>query len=263
MFSYVFMQNALLGILVLTPLLALIGTIVVNNKMAFFSDAIGHSALTGVGFGVLLGLGINNIAIAIFSAILAIIITILKLNQNSNTETIISIVSSISVALGIVILSINGSFAKYTSYIIGDILSITKNEIFTMFIVFLVVGILIYYIYNKLVLISINSTLAKSRGINVVVYELIFSIIVAVVVALSIKWVGVLVINSLIVIPCATSRIISSNIKQYIIYSILISLISGIAGLVISYTIDASSAATIVLVNGTIYMLVRLFNRSK
>lgn len=258
MFNYVFMQNALIAIVIITPLLAIIGTVIVNNKMAFFSDAIGHSALTGVALGVLLGLGASNIIVAVFSALLAIVITILKLKQTSNTDNIISVVSSIAVALGIVVLSVNGGFSNYTSYIIGDILSITKQEIFSILIALILTITIMYFIYNKLTLISINSTLAKSRGTNVVMYELIFSVIVAIVVALAIKWVGILVINSLIVIPCAISRNISKNISQYMLFSIIISMFSGVVGLIVSYQFNVSTGATIVLINGLIYILTRL-----
>jgi zinc transport system permease protein len=254
------MQNALIAIIIITPLLAIIGTVIVNHKMAFFSDAIGHSSLTGVALGVLFGIGASNIIVAIFSAVLAIIITILKLKQNSNTDNIISVVSSIGVALGIVVLSQNGGFSNYTSYIIGDILSITKQEILAILVALVLTVIVMYFAYNKLTLISINSTLAKSRGINVAVYELIFSIVVAIIVALAIKWVGILVINSMIVIPCVTSRGIAKNISQYVIFSIIISMFCGIVGLILSYEFDVSTGATIVLINGIIYMLSRIGN---
>ncbi len=260
MFNYIFMQNALLGILIVTPLLAIIGTVIVNNKMSFFSDAIGHSALTGVGIGSLFGIGIaTNMSVAIFSAFLAIVITVLKAKQKENSDTIISIVSSISMAIGIVLLSANGSFANYTNYIIGDILSITKEEISTMFLTLIITCIIMYIIYNKLIIISINETLAKSRGVNVMLYEIIFSIIVAVVVAFAIKWVGILVINSLIIIPCASARNISKNMKQYLLFSIIISLVCGIIGLMLSYKFDASTGATIVIINGLVYLFSRIF----
>lgn len=261
MLNYVFMQNALIAILIITPLLAMIGTIIVNNKMAFFSDAIGHSTLTAIAFGVLFGIGYSNYVVAIFSSILAVIITILKIKQNSNTENIISIVSSVAVALGIVILSINGGFAKYTNYIIGDILSVTHTDITLMAITLIIVSIIMYYIYNKLILISFNQTLAKSRGASPAIYEIIYAIIVATVVSFAIKWVGVLVINSLIVIPCATAKNYAKNFTSYMTYSIIISLISGILGLVLSYYFDASTGATIVLINGLFYLLSRVTNK--
>ena len=260
MFEYEFMRYAFVAVLLLTPLLGLIGTMVVNNKMAFFSDAIGHSALTGIAIGVMIGFGTPVVALILFSILLAVIITVLKRKQISNTDTIISVVASVSTALGIVILSAGSSFNKYTQYIIGDILNVSKSDILFLAITLLVTILLWYFVYNRLLLTSLNRTIARSRGVPVFLYELLFSCLVAVVVAISIQWVGLLVINALIVIPSATSKLLAKNVKQYTLFSVVFSLCSGLGGLVLSYYIDTAAGATIVLINGILYFVASVYS---
>ena len=126
--KYDFMKNALLAVLFISPLFALLGTMAVNDKMAFFSDALGHSAFTGIAIGVMLGLKNPVISMLAFAIVLGLAISRVKEAGTASTDTIISVFSSISIALGIVILSRNGGFAKYSSYLTGDILTLPPAE---------------------------------------------------------------------------------------------------------------------------------------
>ena len=146
---YDFMKNALIAIIIITPLFAMLGTMAVNNKMAFFSDALGHSAFTGIAIGILLGLKNPVLSMVAFGIFLGLVISRVKSFKTASTDTIISVFSSMSVALGIVILSKNGGFSKYSSYLIGDILIVTPREAFYMLIVLIVCYIIWIYIYNK------------------------------------------------------------------------------------------------------------------
>ena len=150
-----FMKNAFLAILLLTPLLGLLGTMAVNQQMAFFSDALGHSALTGIGLGIILGLRSDLAAMLIFGVIWAILITLIKQNGAASADTIISVFSSTSIALGLVILSRGGSFAKYSSLLIGDVLAVTDSDLLWLLLA-LIAGIGIWMLmYNRLLLTSI------------------------------------------------------------------------------------------------------------
>lgn len=259
--QYVFMKNALLAILLITPIFGLLGTMVVNNKMAFFSDSIGHSALTGIAIGVIIGLHNPLLSLIGFAIIMALGISIIKIRSTSSTDTIIGVFSSTAVSLGIVVLSRNGGFTKYSNYLIGDLLSITNIEIFMLVFVFILIIILWLLIFNKLLLISINSSLAGSRRINVFFYEAFFAIIIALVVSISIQWVGILIINSMLILPAASSRNIAKNIRQYHFYSILFAVISGIFGLILSFYLGTATGATIVLFSSFIYFMSLLFKK--
>ncbi|MBK5241608.1 metal ABC transporter permease [Clostridium sp.] len=250
---YVFMKNALLGVLLVTPMFGLLGTMVVNNKMAFFADALGHSALTGIAIGVILGISNPIWSMLAFSFMLAVVIIKVKNVNTSSTDTIIGVFSSTAVALGIVILSFRGGFTKYSVYLIGDLLSISSMDLLILPIIFVIVIIIWTIAFNKLLLVSVNQLLARSRGINVEFYEYLFTITVAVIVTISIQWVGVLIISSMLVLPAAAARNISSNIKQYHIYSVTIALISGVSGLILSYFLGSASGATMVLISSLFF----------
>ena len=250
-----FMKNAFLAVLVAAPLFGTLGSFVVSNKMSFFSDAIGHSALTGIAFGVLLGIKEPMVAMVGFSLILGFAIITVKTKGKSSADTIIGVFSSTSVALGLVLLSATGNFARYQKYLIGDILSITPREIALLVVVAVVTAIVWILLYNKMLLTNLHRTLAKSRGIPVFATEQIFALLTALIVTTSIRWTGLLIINSLLVLPAAAARFVTRNTRSYLLMAIIISVVSSILGLALSYYIGAASGATIVLVNGAIFLV--------
>ena len=253
--QYTFMKNAFLAILLVSPIFAIIGTMIVNKKMAFFSDALGHSALTGIAIGMLLGMTNINISMIIFAVIFALLLNFIKSKTTYGADTIISVFSSIAIALGLAMLAQSGSFNKYSSYLVGDILSISESEILYLFVAFILTFIFWFYLFNKINAVSLNSTLAKSKGINVKAMENIFAILIAVMVMMSIRWVGILLINSLIILPAASSRNISMNMRSYHLFSIILALFSGISGLIISYYTNIPTGPMIVIISGVIYFI--------
>lgn len=259
--DYKFMINALIAVVLIAPLMGILGTMAVNNKMAFFSDALGHSAFTGIALGVLLGVKNELISLIAFGVFVALVITRVKNKGNASSDTVISVFSSTSVAVGLLILSYGGSFSKYSSYLVGDILSISKKEILCLFITLIAVVVLWVFIFNKLLIISVNRELAASRGIKTNLYENIFVAVVAVVVMLSIKWVGILLINSLLILPSASARNIAKNSRQYLVSSVVISLLCAVSGLLISFYADTSAGATIVTVSAAVFFITYLFRK--
>ncbi len=248
-----FMKNALLAVILLTPLFGMLGTMAVNNKMAFFSDALGHSALTGIAIGVVLGIGNPIICMLFFGVLFGLGIRKVKSSTKASSDTVISVFSSASIALGIVILSKSGGFAKYSTYLIGDILTVSPSYIKVLAVVLVVVYVIWYFIYNKLLLLSVNPSLSSSRGVKNALVENIFVVILAAAVMLSIKQIGILTINSLLILPAAAARNISKNSRQYLIFSTAISMFCGIAGLIISFYADTAAGATMVLIAAVFY----------
>ncbi len=252
-FQFTFMKNAFLAILLLTPLLGLLGSMAVNQQMAFFSDALGHSALTGIGLGIVLGMRSDLTAMLIFGVIWAILICVIKQTGAASADTVISVFSSTSIALGLVILSRGGGFAKYSSLLIGDVLAVTPTDLLWL-VCALVAGIVLWMVmYNSLLLTSINPSLARSRGIHTRLSEMAFVILVAVAVMLAIRWVGVMLINALLILPAAAGRNLARNSRQHALYSVLIALVCGIAGLLSAYAWDTSAGAAIVLYAAACY----------
>ena len=252
-YQYNFMKNAFLAILLLTPLLGLLGTMAVNHQMAFFSDALGHSALTGIGLGIILGLRNDLVAMLVFGIIWAILICVIKQSGSASADTVISVFSSTSVAAGLLILARGGKFAKYSALLIGDILAVTPGDL--LWLLLALVGTLILWalLYNSLLLTSVDHFLARSRGVKTRLVECAFVVMVAVAVMLSIRWVGVMLINALLILPAAAGRNIARSARQHAAWSVVLALFSGIAGLTLSYYLDTSAGASIVLVSALCY----------
>ena len=253
--TYSFMKNAFLAIILISPIFAILGTMIVNNKMAFFSDALGHSALTGIAIGMLFGIANVNLSMIIFAIVFAILLNMVKHKTTYGADTIISVFSSIAIALGLAMLSKSGNFTKYSSYLVGDILSITTDEIIYLLVAFILTIIFWKFFFNKLNCVSINQTLAKSKGINAHVIDNIFVFLIAVIVMISIRFIGILLINSLLILPAASSRNISNNIRSYHTFAITFSIFSGLTGLIISYYYDIPTGPMIVIISGIIYFI--------
>ena len=256
---YTFMHNALLAVILVTPLFALLGTMVVNKRMVFFTDVLGHSALTGIGIGVILGFSDPTLPMIILAVALAVSINLLKNVTRADTDTILGVLFAFIVALGIVILSRQGGFAKYTSYLIGDILTVTPKQIAWFFLIAAVVLVYWYSLGNAMILACVNPSLARSRKVNTFLIETGFAILLAVVVTVSIRLVGILIIGSLLVLPAAASRNFARNIHAYTMWAVAISIFSGIAGLIASYYWGTASGATIVLIAAACYAISAFF----
>ena len=262
MLHWDFMKNALLAVLIMAPLFGILSTTVVTGKMSFFSDALGHSAFTGIAIGAILGIAAPTVVAVLFSVVFSLLFSFVRSKSNHAADTLIGVFSSTAVALGIFVATYGGgSFTRYNQYLIGDILSVTPVELLLLFLV--LVGVLLFWILasNKLTLTSIYPQLASSRGIPVHITQTIFTVLIAIVVTLSISWVGLLILNSLLVLPAAASRNMARNLKQYHFFSVLIALLSSIAGLCISYYLGTSAGASISLVLGLIFIISFLFRK--
>ena len=253
-----FMKNAFLAVLLVTPLFGLLSTMVVSNRMAFFSDSLGHGAVTGLAVGVLLGWLSPLLSLVAFSVVFALLITYIKNRSSASTDTIIGVFSSTGIALGLMLMSRGGGFNKYSSYLIGDLLSISPEEIDSLFFVFLAVVLVWALVFNSLLVLSINASFARSRGVAAFLTEGLFASVLAVVVAVSIQWVGLLIINSLLVLPAAAARNIAQDVKSYHLLSVAIALLSGVAGLLLAYYCNMAAGASIVVVAAAIFFLTLL-----
>ena len=249
MLRWDFMKNALLAILLMAPLFGLLSTMIVTGRMSFFSDALGHSAFTGIAIGAICGFAAPIWAAVLFSVVFALLFSFVRSRSNQAADTIIGVFSSAAVALGIFVATMGGSsFTKYNKYLIGDILSVSPAQIGMLALV--LVGVLVFWgIYsNRLSLTAIHPQLASSRGIPVQLSQTLFTVAIAVVVTLSISSVGLLILNSLLVLPAASARNVARNLKQYHAFSVLFALTAGLAGLTISYYWGASAGAAISLI---------------
>ena len=249
LFHWSFMKNALLAVLLLAPLFGLMSTMIVTGRMSFFSDALGHSAFTGIAIGCICGVAAPTWVAVLFSVVFALLFSYVRSRSNHAADTLIGVFSSTAVALGIFIATMGGSsFTKYNRYLIGDVLSVRPAQIGILALVLIAVIIFWIIFSNHLTLVSIHPQLASSRGIKIWHTQALFTVAIAVVVTLAISWVGLLILNSLLVLPGASARNISKNLKQYHTISILLALFAGIGGLCVSYYLGASTGAAISLI---------------
>lgn len=261
MFEYEFFRHAFLAILLITPLFGMLGTMIVDNKMAFFSDALGHSAITGIAIGVVLGMSDTTLSMIIFGIVFALFLNWIKYRGKAGAETIISVFASCGLAIGLAVLSMGGNFSKYNSLLIGDILSITHRELIGLGFAFVLTGVFWIFCFNKLHFVSINASLAKSKGIPVRLYDNMFVILMSIIVMLSIKWVGLLIINALLILPAAAARNLARSMRSYHLYSVLIAVFCGILGLILSYYTDIATGPMIVLLASAVFFLTFLKGR--
>jgi zinc transport system permease protein len=262
MLQWDFMKNALLAVLIMAPLYGLLSTMVVTGKMSFFSDALGHSAFTGIAIGSIFGIAAPTWAAVVFSILFSLLFSYVRSRSNQAADTLIGVFSSAAVAFGIFITTLGGgSFTKYNTYLIGDILAITPLQIGALALVLL--GVIVYWCLfsNRLLLTTVHPQLASSRNLPVGVTQTLFTTAIAVVVTLTLSSVGLLILNSLLVLPGASARNISKNLRQYHINSVLFALLASVSGLMMSYYLSCSAGASISLVLALIFAVTFCFRK--
>lgn len=256
MLHWTFMRNALLAVLLMAPLFGLVSTMIVTGRMSFFSDALGHSAFTGIAIGCICGVAAPTWMAVGFSVAFALLFSYVRSRSNQTADTLIGVFSSTAVALGIFIATMGGgSFTKYNSYLIGDILSVRPVEIGLLALV--LIAVLVFWVLrsNQLTLTAIHPQLASSRGLSVKGTQTAFTVAIAVIVTLAISWVGLLIINSLLVLPAACARNVAKNLRQYHGFSVLFALAASLGGLIASYVLGCSAGAAISLLLALIFII--------
>lgn len=243
-----FMKNALLAVLVISPLFALMSTLVVEKGMSFFSDALGHSAFTGLAAGAFCGLTDATWAAVVLAVAFALLFTWVERHSDMASDTVIGVFSATAVALGIFLSTLDGrSFTKFNSLLIGDILSVSPKKIALLALILVLMVALWVIQMNDMTLAAVHPALAQSRGVRLSVHQALFNCAVAVVVTLSMTWIGLMVINSLLVLPGAAARNIARNMRQYTLFALLGALVCGVGGLMLSFYIGSSTGASITL----------------
>lgn len=259
-----FMKNALLAVIVMAPLFGLLSTMIVTGKMSFFSDALGHSGFTGIAIGVLCGAALPIWWAVGLAVAFALLFSFVRSRSSQSADTIIGVFSSTAVALGIFIATMGGgSFTKFNKYLIGDILSVTPGEIGALALVLLAVAALWVLCSNQLFLTAIHPQLASSRGVKTARNETLFTVVIAVVVTLAMSWVGLMVINSLLVLPAASARNVAKNVRQYHLFSVLGALVASVAGLILAYYLGCSAGATIALLLALFFAVTFALRRTR
>lgn len=242
-----FMKRALLVALIVSPMCASLGVLVVNFRMAFYASAVSHSAFTGIAIGLIAGID-PRLTLVAFGLFIGFVIISIQKSSELSEDTSIGVLFSTSVAAGIVVISYLKSLTESLEpFLYGDILSVGEKEIGLTAILAIIVSIYLLFNFNKLMLLGVHEGLARTRGIKGARVKYIFSLLLALAITLSIRTIGILLITALIIIPAATARNIARGAASLFWISIIVSWISAIFGLAGSYYWDTATGATIVL----------------
>ena len=257
--TYTFFQHALLGSLLACLLCAMVGTYVVTRRMVIMGGGMAHASLGGVGLGAYFGFS-PLVGAAVFALLSGLGIGALSSKKRVREDSAIALLWTLGMSIGILFSYLTPGFmTDLPAYLFGDVLSITPAEIGGLALVLLAVLAFWCLYANRLTLSAVYPQLASSRGIPVDLSQTFFTVAIAVVVTLSISSMGLLILNSLLVLPGAASRNLARNQKQYHLYSVLFALFSGIAGLCVSYSFGCSAGAAISLILTVIFAVTYAF----
>jgi zinc transport system permease protein len=256
MFTEPFMQRALLAALFLGPLCAFMGVFVTARRMAFFSDTISHAALTGVALGFWLGLMDPTVPMVLVSLVVAAGIMWLRENTDLLSDTIMALLLSTSVAIGVIILSLLEEYrGELHSYLFGEILAIGRQEVVLAAVLFVVVGAGLFAKLSELTLLTTHEEMAHVCGVPVRKYNYLFVLVLTLAVAITIRLLGIILVTALVVIPPAAARNISRNLRQQIVASIILGVIGSMGGTLLSYQFDVPCGPMIVLVCAAMFVV--------
>ena len=258
-----FMRQALLAVLLLAPMTAALGVSVITFRMAFFSDAIGHSAFAGVAIGLLLSLD-PLFTMPAFGVLVGLCIMAVRRGSLLSADTSIGIVFSAVVAFGLAVVSrAPGMSRSMTQFLYGDILTVSPAELgflallLPVLLVFAVVG------FNRLLLVALNPVMARAHGVRVAIWQYAFAALLSLVVMLAVRAVGVLLVTGLLIVPAATARHLARTAGGMFWWAQAVALFSGVSGLLLSAQpwLGTASGATIILVSCACFLLSALWAR--
>ncbi|MCE5978586.1 metal ABC transporter permease [Pseudomonas sp. JR33AA] len=263
--AYGFVVNALLAGLMIGPVLGGLGTLVVVKRFAFFSEAVGHAALTGVAIGILLGEPYTGPYGSLFGYCLlfGILLNFLRNRTGLSPDTLIGVFLSVSLALGAsLLLMLAGKINVHIleNVLFGSVLTVSAQDLLVLGIVAVLVLALALPLYNRIMLASFNPQLAAVRGVAVKTLDYLFVVLVTLVTVAAVKVIGAILVGALLVIPAAAARLVSQSLKGFFFLSVLIATLSTLLGILLPIVFDlpVPSGAAIILVAGICFALAAL-----
>lgn len=255
LFQLPFMHRALIGGVLTGITGGLLGSFAVLRQLSFFSDTLGHSVLLGISLGILFGLN-PTIVLLPFAVVFALGVSYLLEKTKLWTDALLNIIYSSSLALAIILLSFVGQYkGGLNNLLFGDILAIRPGDLVFSTLLLITCILFIGLTLNTQMLITLHEELAMARGISVSIQRMLFTVLLALVVGISIKAIGVLLISAFIVIPACAAQFITGNFASYVVISSLIGASSAVGGMLLSALFDLPSGPSIVVTQLTIFFV--------
>ncbi len=261
LFSYAFMQRAFIAALVVGVVSPVIGTFIVMRRLAFIGDTLSHTALAGVAIGITFGINpiIGGMMIAVLSALG---INKLREEYKNFEELAMLVIMSAGMGLAVVLISLSGGFTtSISTYLFGSIVAVTKLDLAAILLMAAIILAVVFLLYKELLYISFDEESVKISGIKHRMINLIFMILIALTIAVSMRIVGILLVSSMMIIPVATGLLIAKSFRQTLWLAILLAEAASISGFVIAYYFNIASGGTIVLVSVAILLVTLLVKR--
>jgi zinc transport system permease protein len=253
--EYPFMQRALAAGVAVGFLCSVVGVFVTLRSMAFFSDAIAHSALAGIALGILFGMAPVPAAI-IFCVVVAAGITYLTYRTELTSDTVIGVFFSGSIALGVLLMGLQEGYqTDLLTYLFGDVLAVSRLDVLLAVGLAVFVTTIVFGRSTLLVKIAFNRDLAQVEGAPVVVWDYIFMALLALTIAVSLKIVGIILVSALVIVPAATARNVARDFRSLMGLSVAVGLISAVGGLVASFYLNTASGPTIVMLSIVLFII--------
>lgn len=269
-FSYAFMVNAVVAAFLLGPLLGGLGTLVIAKRLAFFSEAVGHAALTGIALGVLLGEPAENPIIGLFSfcMIFALLLHFVRNRTNVPYDTLVGVFLALALAVGAALLMYVArkiNIHMLENVLFGSILTVTDQDIIVLAICCLVITLLLIPTFNRILLSCISPDIARVRGYNTNFYDYLFVIMITLVTIASVKIVGAVLVGALLLIPGATARLLTKRMGSFVLLSGGLATIACVVGTVLPMELElpVPSGASIIIVSASFFLSATVYRIAK
>lgn len=250
-----FVQRALLAGILLAMIASFMGVITLIRKASFYGDTVAHASLAGIALGLALGFYPLLIAL-VYAIIIALMLPIIKERLSLSLDNILGIILPTSMGLGVIIFSLlPGYQPDMISFLFGSMVTISNMDLIVLIAITLIISILLMKVMPNVLSLSIDKEYAFIKGIKINKYERIFEVMLAVVIIAGVKLLGVILINALLIIPASAAQLFSKSLKEWFIYTLLISLLITTGGLFSSIIFAIPPGATIAVFSGIIFAL--------
>lgn len=256
--NYNFMQHALIASVLASISCGILGTIIIEKKMVMISGGIAHTAFGGIGLGYYLGIEPIFGALG-FAVTASVCLATIKKNSKANIDVLLAIFWAMGMSLGVLFISFTSGYAPdLSSYLFGDILTVSKLDITMMIILDILILFIIISIFNLIKIYVFDENFAKVIKIKTIVIEYVLYILIALTVVILIRIVGLMLVIALLTAPSAIAKLFCKTIIKIMIFAVLLSTFFCIIGLIISYNLNISSGSSIILISGLAYILTRI-----
>ncbi len=257
--AYPFMQRAMIGGIISAVLLGWVGVYVTCRNMSFIGDGVAHASLAAIAIALLVGAAPLPFAL-LFGMGMAVLLYVLEHRTAIAQDAAIGILFTTSLALGVVLLQFHqGYVPELVSFLFGNILSINRLDVWVMIVAGVVIAGLLFAYRKQFLFLTVDPIGAELSGVRKVVYDVLLYVIIAFVVVLSVKLVGIILVSGLLILPSATTKPFAKNFGAYQISTIIVSLVTVVTGLWLSFVLDLPSGASIVLFAAIVFMCSQVF----